>query len=62
MSSDPASTPAPTKPEKPKSRNVSDPEVIAMHEIVEILIDLEEPVRGRVVAWASERFKDDRPF
>lgn len=52
----------PAKEAKPQARQVRDPELIAMHEIVEVLDGLDEPARSRVVAWASERFKDDRPF
>lgn len=53
---------APVKPERPKARQVSDPELIAMHEIWEVLEDLDVQSQSRVVKWASDRFEQEHPF
>lgn len=59
MSSDPATSPAPTKSERRPAKQVSDPELIAMHEITEVLGDLPEKSQSRVVMWMHDRWLSD---
>jgi hypothetical protein len=53
-----------TKPEREQARRVSDPELIAMHEMLESLdrLDPDTQAQGRVVAWLRSKFEAEHPF
>lgn len=50
------------EPKEVGARRVSDPELIAMHEIVEALNDLDGEAQERIIAWARHRYESARPF
>jgi hypothetical protein len=53
---------APTiKLERRPAKQVSDPELIAMHEIKETLGELPEKSQSRVVMWMHDRWLSDSP-
>jgi hypothetical protein len=47
------------KIERRPAKQVSDPELIAMHEIQETLSELPEKAQGRVVMWMHDRWLSD---
>lgn len=49
----------PMKIERRPAKQVSDPELIAMHEIQETLSELPEKAQGRVVMWMHDRWLSD---
>lgn len=49
----------PAKTDRRPAKQVSDPELVAMHEIVETIAELPEKSQSRVVMWMHDRWLSD---
>lgn len=44
--------------QKKPGKIVTDPELLAMAEVAEVLDELEHPAAARVLTWAADRYRD----